>query len=267
MPFVQLDRLKAYYERAGNGPRLLFISGSGGDLRVKPNVFESPLARGFDLLGYDQRGLGQTEKPAGPYSMQDYADDAAKLLDALDWQDALVVGVSFGGMVAQEFALRHPRRISKLVLACTSSGGEGGASYPLHKIADMPMEDRVPLQMSISDTRQDAEWQRAHPQAVERALAMARAATELDADDASRRTGAALQLDARRRHDTWDRLPELRMPVLLCAGKYDGIAPLGNMRAMAQRVTSSELRAYEGGHLFLIQDRTAYPDIVAWLRN
>jgi 3-oxoadipate enol-lactonase len=57
------------------------------------------------------------------------------------------------------------------------------------------------------------------------------------------------------------------MPVLLCAGKYDGIAPLGNMRAMAQRVASSELRAYEGGHLFLIQDRTAYPDIVAWLRN
>jgi 3-oxoadipate enol-lactonase len=135
MPFVQLDRLKAYYERAGNGQRLLFISGSGGDLRAKPGVFESPLARAFDLLGYDQRGLGQTDKPAGPYSMQDYADDAAKLLDAIDWQDALVMGVSFGGMVAQEFALRHPRRVSKLVLACTSSGGAGGASYPLHEIA------------------------------------------------------------------------------------------------------------------------------------
>lgn len=267
MPFVQLHDLKAYYERAGNGPRLLFISGSGGDLRVKPNVFESPLARGFDLLGYDQRGLGQTDKPAGPYSMQDYADDAAKLLDALDWQDALVVGVSFGGMVAQEFALRHPRRISKLVLACTSSGGEGGASYPLHKIADMPIEERVQLQLSISDTRQDAEWQRAHPQAVERALAMAHAAAELGADGPSRRTGAALQLDARRRHDTWNRLPELKMPVLLCAGKYDGIAPLGNMRAMARRIASSELRVYEGGHLFLIQDRAAYPDIVEWLRK
>ena len=177
MPFVQLDRLKAYYERAGNGQRLLFISGSGGDLRAKPGVFESPLARAFDLLGYDQRGLGQTDKPAGPYSMQDYADDAAKLLDAIDWQDALVMGVSFGGMVAQEFALRHPRRVSKLVLACTSSGGAGGASYPLHEIADMPTDERVLLQMSISDTRQSADWQRAHPEAVERALAFARAAT------------------------------------------------------------------------------------------
>lgn len=267
MPFVQLGRLKAYYERAGNGARLLFVSGSGGDLRAKPGVFESPLARAFDLLAYDQRGLGQTDKPAGPYSMQDYADDAAKLLDALDWEDALVMGVSFGGMVAQEIALRHPRRVSKLVLACTSSGGVGGASYPLHEIADMPIKERILLQMSISDTRQNAEWQRAHPEAVERALAFGRAAAELGADEPSRRRGAALQLDARSRHDTWNRLPELRMPVLLCAGKYDGIAPMANMRAMADRIPGSDLRAYEGGHLFLIQDRSAYVEIVEWLRN
>jgi 3-oxoadipate enol-lactonase len=267
MPFVQLGRLNAYYERAGNGARLLFVSGSGGDLRAKPGVFESPLARAFDLLAYDQRGLGQTDKPAGPYSMQDYADDAAKLLDALDWEDALVMGVSFGGMVAQEIALRHPRRVSKLVLACTSSGGVGGASYPLHEIADMPIEERILLQMSISDTRQNADWQRAHPAAVERALAFGRAAAELGADEPSRRMGAALQLDARSRHDTWNRLPELRMPVLLCAGKYDGIAPMANMRAMADRIPGSKLRAYEGGHLFLIQDRSAYAEIVEWLRN
>lgn len=267
MPFVQLGRLKAYYERSGIGSRLLFVSGSGGDLRAKPGVFESPLARAFDLLAYDQRGLGQTDKPAGPYSMQDYADDAAKLLDALDWEDALVMGVSFGGMVAQEIALRHPGRVSKLVLACTSSGGAGGASYPLHEIADMPIEERIVLQMSISDTRQDGEWQRAHPEAVERALKFGRAAAELGADEPSRRTGAALQLDARSRHDTWNRLPELRMPVLLCAGKYDGIAPMANMRAMADRIPASELRAYEGGHLFLIQDRAAYAEILEWLRN
>jgi 3-oxoadipate enol-lactonase len=267
MPFAQLDGLKVYYERAGNGPRLLFISGSGGDLRTKPGVFESPLARAFDLLGYDQRGLGQTDKPDGPYSMQQYADDAAKLLDVVDWSDALVIGVSFGGMVAQEFALRHPHRVSRLVLACTSSGGVGGASYPLHKITDLPIERRVPLQMSISDVRQNAEWQQAHPETVERALAMVKAAANLGGDASSRNAGAALQLDARRRHDTYDRLPELRMPVLLCAGKYDGIAPLENMQAMARRIPSSELRIYEGGHLFLIQDRSAYPEIVAWLRN
>ena len=267
MPFVRLGGLKAYYERAGNGPRLLFISGSGGDLRTKPGVFESPLAGAFDVLAYDQRGLGQTDVPDGPYSMQQYADDAAKLLDAVDWSDALVIGVSFGGMVAQEFALRHPRRIAKLVLACTSSGGAGGASYPLHEIGDLPIERRVPLQMSISDVRQSAEWQRLHPEVVERALEWGRAAADLGGDAESRSAGAALQLDARRRHDTWDRLPELRMPVLLCAGKHDGIAPLENMQAMARRIPAAELRVYEGGHLFLIQDRSAYTEIVTWLRG
>jgi 3-oxoadipate enol-lactonase len=121
--------------------------------------------------------------------------------------------------------------------------------------------------MSISDLRQDVEWQRAHPETVERALQWGRAAANLGADASPRNVGAALQLDARRRHDTWDRLPELRMPVLLCAGLYDGIAPIENMQAMARRIPSSELRMYGGGHLFLIQDRSAYPEIVAWLRN
>src|SRR4051794_17019917 len=111
MPKVDLGRIRLYYERAGEGPGLLFISGTGGDLRVKPGVFESPLGAAFDLLAYDQRGLGQSDKPAGPYSMQDYADDAAELLDAIGWDRAMVIGVSFGGMVAQEFALRHPKRI------------------------------------------------------------------------------------------------------------------------------------------------------------
>ena len=63
MPTANLPTIDLYYERAGDGPPLLFISGTGGDLRVKPNVFDGPLARGFDLLAYDQRGLGRSAKP------------------------------------------------------------------------------------------------------------------------------------------------------------------------------------------------------------
>ncbi len=266
MPFEQLNDLPVHWQRAGHGPPLLFISGTGGDLRTKPGVFESPLAKAFDLLAYDQRGLGQTGKPAGPYSMQDYADDAMRLLNALGWDRTAVVGVSFGGMVAQELALRHPHKVSRLVLACTSSGGAGGASYPLHEIADLPNEERFAMQMSISDVRQTREWQATHPEAVEKMVAFSRTAAELGQDDPNRATGAALQLDARRRHDTWDRLSQLDMPVLLCAGRYDGIAPVANMAAMATRIRSAELRVYEGGHLFLLQDRTAYPQIIDWLK-
>ena len=265
MPFVQLGGLRVHYRRSGQGPRLLFISGTGGDLRVKPSIFESPLGKSFDLLAYDQRGLGQTDKPAGPYSMQDYADDAANLIAAIGWDSASVVGVSFGGMVAQEFALRHPHKVSRLVLTCTSAGGAGGASYPLHQIADLPDEERLVLQMSISDVRQTPQWQLAHREAVEKMFAFSRAAASLGRDDPDKATGAALQLEARSRHDTWDRLGELGMPVLLCAGRHDGIARLSNMEGMAARIRSAELRVYDGGHLFLLQDRAAYPQIVDWL--
>ena len=266
MAFATVGGIRLYYERAGRGERLLFISGTGGDLRVRPGVFESPIGATFDLVSYDQRGLGQSDKPAGPYSMQDYADDAAGLLDAIGWDVTPVIGVSFGGMVAQEFALRHPQRISKLVLACTSAGGAGGASYPLHEIAHLPLEERFRFQLSVSDVRQTPEWQREHADTVAKMFEWNRNASRFGEDDPKKAAGAALQLDARRRHDTWERLPRLQMPVLLCAGRYDGIAPVSNMEGMAQRIRNADLSVYDGGHLFLIQDRTAYPDIVRWLR-
>src|SRR5579859_6263573 len=105
MPFTTANGLKLYHERAGQGPPLLFISGTGGDLRNKPNVFDGPLAKAFEVLAYDQRGLGRSAKPDLPYTMADYADDAAALLEHVGWAGARVVGVSFGGMVAQELAL------------------------------------------------------------------------------------------------------------------------------------------------------------------
>src|SRR4030067_2259777 len=134
MPFVTLRDLKMYYEIRGKGPRLLVISGTGGDLRRSPNIFEMPIAQHFEILAYDQRGLGQTSRPDIPYIMVDYADDANALLGAVGWDRSLVIGISFGGMVAQEFALRYPHRVERLVLACTSSGGTGGTSYPLHDL-------------------------------------------------------------------------------------------------------------------------------------
>src|SRR5689334_21199785 len=107
MPVAQLGAVDLYYDRAGEGPTLLFISGTGGDLRVKPNVFDGPLAKSFEVLAYDQRGLGRSAKPDVSYTMADYADDAAALLDHAGWASTRVIGVSFGGMVAQELALRH----------------------------------------------------------------------------------------------------------------------------------------------------------------
>ena len=171
MPRLKVNAVELYYEIAGTGPRLLFISGTGSDLRNQPNVFDSPLARHFEILAYDQRGLGQSEAPPGPYTMADYADDAAGLLEALDWQRTAVIGVSFGGMVAQELALRHPHVIRALVLCCTSAGGAGGASYPLHELLELPEEERLLRQLVLSDQRRDAAWRAAHPDELQRLLA------------------------------------------------------------------------------------------------
>lgn len=105
MPFVAVCDIQKCYDIRGSGPRLLFISGTGGDLRCKPSIFDSPLAALFEILAYDQRGLGQTDRPDIPYTMADYAMDANGLLDAVGWDCCFVMGISFGGMVAQEFAL------------------------------------------------------------------------------------------------------------------------------------------------------------------
>lgn len=258
MTYAHIGELSVWYERRGEGPRVLFVSGSGGDLRTKPNVFDGPLARVHDVVAYDQRGLGQTSVPDGPYTMAAYGDDAAGLLDHVGWDTCAVVGVSFGGMVAQELAIRHSHRVEKLVLCCTSSGGAGAPSFPLHTLVDLPEDERVATQLGISDTRYDAEWQAANPEGAEKILATMR--TGVGPSDGYRR-----QLEARSHHDTYDRLGAITAPTLVAGGRYDGIAPPANSVALASEIPNAELRVYDGGHLFLLQDRAAWPDILEFL--
>src|ERR1700743_1264800 len=248
MPPAQVRALAFYYERAGSGPPLLFISGTGGDLRVKPNVFDGPLAKRFDLLGYDQRGLGRSSKPDVDYSMADYADDAAGLMDALGWESAKVVGVSFGGMVAQEFVLRHPGKVERLVLGCTSPGGAGGASYPFHTIDHLKGEARARHLIPVSDTRHDEAWAKANPETYAQMVAMSSA--EPFAGEPGRAEGAWRQLEARSKHDTWDRLGQIACPVMIAAGRYDGIALPATQENMASPIPRARFPFFHGGHLF-----------------
>ncbi|MEM8767269.1 MAG: alpha/beta hydrolase, partial [Pseudomonadota bacterium] len=288
MGTISANGIDLYHEIHGQGPRLLFISGTGGDLRVRPNVFDGPLPAAFEVLAYDQRGLGQSVDPAlyqriesdkevnadrrdgdgwdegaaGDYGMGDYADDAAGLLDALGWDGpVLVMGVSFGGMVAQEFALKHPERVRALVLACTSAGGAGGASYPLHELEALADEERAARHLELADTRRDAAWRAANPDKWQTYLTMAQNARRVDRDE----DGARRQLQARAGHDTFERLAAVQCPVLLAGGRYDGIAPMANMEALASRLPEAELEFFDGGHLFFVQDKKAYPRIVEWL--
>ena len=262
---IQVPGLTLHVEEQGEGAPVLFIGGTGADLRQKPNVLDGPLARAFHVIAYDQRGLGQTDKPEGPFTMADYADDAAALLDALGHEQVDVVGVSFGGMVAQHLAIRHPQRIRRLVLCCTSPGGDM-PSYPFHELPDdLSPVDRMLQLMSVSDTRRDEAWQSENPEFVEKMKEQVQAGAIKDHEKPDYRRGAKLQLEARAGHDTLAQLPALSMPVLICAGRYDGIAPATNQEKLHELITGSELKWYEGGHLFIVQDKSAWTDIVTFL--
>jgi 3-oxoadipate enol-lactonase len=262
VPTVAVNGIDVHYMREGRGPRLLFLSGSGATLRTSALLIK-PFTERFEVVAHDQRGLGLTSVPEPPYSMADYAADAAGLLDAVGWDRCRVVGVSFGGMVAQEFAVTWPARVERLALVCTSPGGAGGASYPLHELASLPAAERAAAGTQLLDTRFTPEWLASHD--GDRMLAeMMAARTAGEKSDVQRR-GEAAQLDARSRHDVCDRLGRVSCPTLVAAGRYDAIAPVANAEAIAARVPSAQLRCYEGGHAFFAQDPAALPDIIEFL--
>jgi 3-oxoadipate enol-lactonase len=260
MAFHHVNGLSLYYEMAGAGERLLSISGTGGDLRQKPGVADGLVGQAFEVLSYDQRGLGQSSVPRWPYAMADFADDAAALLDAAGWEDCLVLGISFGGMVAQELAIRHPERVRRLVLACTSAGGVGGASYPLQDLVNLSPDEASARRMELLDTRWDEAWRTEHPEMV-----------SLIAERMPARSGEPPpqglinQLAARAGHDTSGRLGTIGCPTLVCGGRFDGIAPQANSEFLASAIPGAQLEMFDGGHAFFMQDPAALPAIVAFL--
>ena len=256
--FFLHDDCKVYYEVRGSGRPLLFINGSGSTIEAV-SLLVDYFAKSFTVAIHDQRGLGKSSIPNGPYSMAQYAADAVAVADQLGWQTFDVLGISFGGMVAQELAVTYPERVIRMVLCCTSSGGDGGSSYPLHELASLYPDIRADRSLTLSDTRFNDQWFLDHPEDE-----MYRRSTVVTSD-AEKRRGELLQLEARRHHDVWDRLPNVTAQVLVASGTYDGIAPPANGRAIASRIPSSEYREYNGGHMFFIQDRSALKEIREFL--
>lgn len=265
MPFQNVRDLDIYYEIQGVGPKVLFINITGGDLRHRPNVFDSPLAARHSVLAFDQRGLGQSARPDRPCTMADYADDAAALIEALGWGPTAVVGVSFGGMVAQELALRHPGLVTRLVLACTSSGGAGGSSYPLHELAALAPEQKAARMVELTDVRRDTAWRQAHAPEYAALVDQALARMRLGADEPNRAVGARRQLEARIGHDTHARLGGVAAPTLVCGGLFDGVAQPATLAALAAAIPGARLELFQGGHQFLDQDPRAWERVLDFL--
>jgi pimeloyl-ACP methyl ester carboxylesterase len=255
MERIQVDGAALAMVRRGQGRRLLFLNGSGSTLAAT-RLLRKPFEETFDVVSFDARGIGESSIPDEPFTMADCAADALAVMDHVSWDRCPVIGISFGGMVAQELAVTAPERVERLALLCTSPGGEGGSSFPLHE---------SPPTETVLDTRFTPEWLADHPRDATLVQILAKRRDEPRSDEARR--GERLQLEARRHHDVWDRLDRITAPTLVAGGRHDGLAPFANSEAIASRIAGAELRGYDGGHAFFVQDPQAFPDVIAFLQG
>ena len=264
VPTVSLDDIDLYFEVRGAGPRLLVFNGSGATIAASDPLI-GLLAAHFEVAVHDQRCLGRTGLSYSelPPTMADYAADGAALLDHLGWASCRVFGISFGGMVAQEFAVTWPSRVEKLALLCTSAGGRGGSSYPLHTLAGLDAAERERISLHNLDTRFDAAWLVDHP--FDQAIVTLMADRSRTPKTEPQQHGERLQLEARALHDVWDRLYRITCPTLVAYGEFDGLAPPANSEAIASRIRHSVLTGFQGGHAFVYQDRAAAKQVTAFL--
>jgi 3-oxoadipate enol-lactonase len=248
---------------AGSGPPLLFLGGTGWDLRAIPNPLLSPLTDHFTVALFDQRGQGRTSKPCGPYSMTGYAQDALAVANWLGWDAPFLVGYSFGGMVAQEYAIRFPKRLRKLVLAATTSGGQGGSSYPVHELLDLQAEDRARQGLRASD-RRFAPLEAACPHKAEAMVQKRMRSQTRFMHEENALQGLRSQLEARKHHNSFDRLGSIARPTLVLAGKDDLQAPIDAQQRMADSIPNARLEQVEGAHNFIFESDLAYQRITSF---
>ncbi|MCP3937797.1 MAG: alpha/beta fold hydrolase [Actinomycetia bacterium] len=267
MPHFTSGDVTIKYRIAGDpsARRVLYISGTGSDLRA-PNLIRDRFEDHFCVASYDQRGLGRSSKPDRAYSMAEYAADAVAFMDHLGWSSASVFGISFGGMVAQELAVTWPGRIETLVLACTSSGGPGSSSFPLHTLVESGDEQRDAVEsIERSDTRRDETWRSENPRLLAKLIDFVLTSKQIGAGEPGREVGARHQLEARAGHDTHDRLGHIDSACLVQGGRFDGIAPPENLKVLATQIPGATLKMYDGGHLFHLQAPEASEDAINFL--
>jgi len=252
---------------------LFLLLGSTADLRkTTDQQYVNQLVSMFKVLTYDHRNTGQTTIKDEPCTMEDYADDAAALLEAVmpDKLPIYVVGVSFGGMVAQHLAIRHPHLVKKLVLCCCATGGPGGMSFPIHEwYADgVTVEDRVVRKIFQANTDRTEEWKEKNPSNWQMVYTLLTRDEKVGIDEPLRMEGAMRQLEARKNHNTWDKICDLQMPVLVCGSHKDNITPPPVMQKLVERIGKCDSKLdFDWGHPFLAADTAAAPFMNEWLRK
>jgi 3-oxoadipate enol-lactonase len=258
MTLVSTGEIELSYERSGSGPPLLLIMGMSGTMHQWGEPLLEHLRRDFEVIAYDARDVGQSTATGQPFTIADMAQDAAKLLQALEIDSAHVMGISMGGMVAQELALSHPELVDTLVLGCTYCGGEGSA------LASEAVLQRLMAGMSSGD--REIAIRTAWEVNVSPSFADNEVYETFLATGSQFGVPVAVimrQMQAIVGHDTSARLPELEMPTLVIHGTLDEMLPVQNGRMIAELTPGARLEIFEGvGHLFFWEEPQRSAELV-----
>jgi pimeloyl-ACP methyl ester carboxylesterase len=244
MALVENQGAKIYWDEQGQGEAVLLIMGlaypSQMWYRTRP-LFASR----YRTLALDNRGIGQSDVPPGPYPIALMASDAAAVLDAAGIESAHVFGVSMGGMVAQEFALQYPKRVLSLILGCTAAGGPAAARAEPEAIQMLMRREKMSPEQAA---------EAAVPFIYDPATARAR----IDEDLAIRRpwfpspAGYAAQLQGILGWESYSRINQIVAPTLVIHGESDRLVPPGNAKLIAERIPGANLVMIpHASHLFL----------------
>ncbi|MCH8921471.1 MAG: alpha/beta hydrolase, partial [Chloroflexi bacterium] len=247
MSMAKVGDINIEYYVEGEGPPLLMITGYGGQASSWGGPFLERLRPHFRIVRFSNRGTGLTDKPQTEYSIQMMADDAAGLLAELGIEKAHVLGISMGGMIAQELVLNQPQAVQGLTLGCTNCG-------PAHSV--QPSQEVLALLEPVPGASPEEQVRKAWPAIVtpefvdrkrEFLEEMLRIGLENPTPvDTFRRQFAAIQS-----FDTYERLPQIQSPTLIIHGDRDVLVPVGNAEVLRKRIGGSQARIAAGaGHCF-----------------
>jgi 3-oxoadipate enol-lactonase len=239
---VQADGAELYFEAHGEGPPLVLVMGIGYDSSLWTLAQVPALSRRFQVVIFDNRDAGRSSRAAAPYTVATMADDAARVLDALELDRAHLLGLSLGGMIGQEFALRHPGRLDRLILTGCGAAPARVAFDPITTWNWVKANDPSGATFAC----QQFTWLFStqflrNPQAVQQTAAMlAGNPHPIDAAAYDRQARAYLQ------HDALDRLSGIRAPTLVVSGEQDLLTPPHLCREVADRIPGAVFELVQG---------------------
>ena len=259
MPVAKIGDLNIHYQIRGHGEPLLLIIGYRGSGFMWGEELLAPLSRYFQVITFDNRGTGKSDKPNAVYTIPMMADDAAGLLQHLGLQRAHVFGVSMGGMIAQELVLRYPKRVNRLILGCTNCGGAHAILAPLSVLEklltppDMPREEAIRRQWPVIFSPAFA---KNHPEFLDRM-------TERSMAHPTPFHSAIRQAMAIQRFNTYGRLGQIVAPTLVVSGDKDVLIPPANASLLADRIPDATLEIFpDAGHGFFWERPRALVDLL-----